>query len=219
MGEDKKANWPGHLDEIVHAYNATWSAVTGYSPHYLMFRCMPRLPIDFYFPSLRSTEVPKQGALAKHVDEYAATVRDQLRVAPHEAQTQSMAKAWRQKWYYDWKIGAIGLKPGDLILVKADTFQEEDQGQMGGQASWGSTSDCNRCILIQSEGPVWKFTHPTSQPAPPHCIRSWYSLACGHLPSMGWMYQSHPSQAYSQREWPQDNATRRQWSGNDPVSD
>ena len=29
----------------------------------------------------------------------------------------------RQKWYYNWKIGAIGLKPGDLVLDKADTFQ------------------------------------------------------------------------------------------------
>ena len=38
LGEDKKANWPSHLAEIVHAYNATCSAVTGYSPHHLMFR-------------------------------------------------------------------------------------------------------------------------------------------------------------------------------------
>ena len=37
LGEDKKADWPSHLAEIVHAYNATQSAVTGYSPHYLMF--------------------------------------------------------------------------------------------------------------------------------------------------------------------------------------
>ena len=33
LEEGKKANWPGHLTEIVHAYNATQSAVTGYSPH------------------------------------------------------------------------------------------------------------------------------------------------------------------------------------------
>ena len=37
LGKDKKANWPGHLAEIVHTYNATCSAVTGYSLHYLMF--------------------------------------------------------------------------------------------------------------------------------------------------------------------------------------
>ena len=40
LGEDKKADWPSHLAEIVHAYNATQSAVTGYSPHYLMFWVM-----------------------------------------------------------------------------------------------------------------------------------------------------------------------------------
>ena len=37
LREDKKANWPSHLAEIAHAYNATSSAVTGYSLHYLMF--------------------------------------------------------------------------------------------------------------------------------------------------------------------------------------
>ena len=37
LGEDIKADWPGHLAEIVHTYNATQSAVMGYSPHYLMF--------------------------------------------------------------------------------------------------------------------------------------------------------------------------------------
>ena len=34
-----------------------------------------------------------------------------------------MAEAQRQKWYYDQKIATIGLKLGDLVLVKADAFQ------------------------------------------------------------------------------------------------
>ena len=38
LGEDKKADWPSHLAEIAHTYNATQSTVTGYRPHYLMFR-------------------------------------------------------------------------------------------------------------------------------------------------------------------------------------
>ena len=68
LGKDKKADWPGHLTEIVHAYNATNSAMTGYTSHYMMFGHRPRLPVDFHFPTLRSTEVPKRGASAKHVE-------------------------------------------------------------------------------------------------------------------------------------------------------
>ena len=76
VGEDKKAGWPVHLAEIVHAYNATQSAVTGFSPHYLMFGLRPRLPVDFYFPTFRSAEFPKRGASTKYVAEYMATVHD-----------------------------------------------------------------------------------------------------------------------------------------------
>ena len=205
LGEDEKANWPGHLAEIVHVYNATWSTV---SPHYLMFGCRPRLPVDFCFPTLRSAEVPKRGTSVWHVNEYIATVRDHLKTA------LSTAEAQRQRWYYDWKIGTIGLKPSNLILVKADASQGKRniQGQIGGQASWGSMSDHDRHLLIQRKRQAWKFTLPTLQPTPPHCIRSCHSPICGCLPSTWWMYQPHPSQAYSWREWQQDNATRTQWS-------
>ena len=85
LGEDEKANWPGLLAEIVHAYNATQSTVKGYSPHYLMFGFRPRLLVDFYFPTLRSADVPKRGTSAQHVDEYVATVRDHLKNTLQEA--------------------------------------------------------------------------------------------------------------------------------------
>ena len=123
LGKDKKADLPGHLAEVVHAYSATCSAVTGYNLHYLMFGWRPRLPVDFYFPTFRSTEVPMREASAKHVDECIATVQDWLRTALWEAQTQSMAGAQRQKRYYDQKVGNMNLKPGDMVLVKADVYK------------------------------------------------------------------------------------------------
>ena len=52
-----------------------------------------------------------------------ATVWDWLRATLQEAQIQSTAEAQWQKWYYNWKIGAMDLKPGDLVLVKANAFQ------------------------------------------------------------------------------------------------
>ena len=78
LGEDKKASWPSHLAEIVHAYNATQSAVTGYSPHYLMFGQWPRLLVDFVFPTIGINEALTREASAKHVDMYVASVRDRL---------------------------------------------------------------------------------------------------------------------------------------------
>ena len=58
LGEDKKANWPSHLAEIVHAYNATQSTITRCSPHYLMFRQRPGIPVNFVFPTIGSNKPP-----------------------------------------------------------------------------------------------------------------------------------------------------------------
>ena len=79
LGEDNKADWPSHLAEIVHAYNATHSAVTRYSPHYLMFRQWPRLLVVFVFPTIGSNETPMREASAKHVDVNVASIWDRLR--------------------------------------------------------------------------------------------------------------------------------------------
>ena len=123
LGEDKKADWPSHLAEIVHAYNATQSAVTGYSPHYLMFGRWPRLPVNFVFPTIGSNEAPMREASTRNVDVYVASVRDLLRSTLWEVQAQSTTEACQQKQYYDRKIGTVNLKPGNLVLVKADAWK------------------------------------------------------------------------------------------------
>ena len=51
LTKDKKAQWEKHLPEVLQTYNSTWSAVTGYSLHDLMFRRHPRFQINFYFPT------------------------------------------------------------------------------------------------------------------------------------------------------------------------
>ena len=44
--EAEKKKWPLHLSKIIHAYNSTPHASTGYSPFYLMFDHEENLPID-----------------------------------------------------------------------------------------------------------------------------------------------------------------------------
>ena len=67
LGEDKKADWPSHLAEIVHTFNATHSTITGYSLHFLMFGQRLRLLVDFYFPTVGSSEAPPREASTKLV--------------------------------------------------------------------------------------------------------------------------------------------------------
>ena len=64
-------------------------------------------------------------ASVKHVDKYVASVWDRLRTALQEVQSQSTVEACQEKLYYDRKIGTVNLKPGDLVLVKADAFKRK----------------------------------------------------------------------------------------------
>ena len=197
LAEDKKANWPSHLAEIVHAYNATHSVVTGYSPHYLMFGCRPSIPVDFFFPIIGSNEAPTREASAKHVDEYVASVWDRLRTALWEAQAQSMAEACQQKWYYDRKIGAVNLKPGTLVLVKADAFKRKRKIK----DKWEEeTSEVVH--QITTDAPSYKVTnnmesHESSTETDFSSLHQRLdSLVYGHLSCMGQVYQPHPMQDY-----------------------
>ena len=88
-----------------------------------MFGEQPRLLVDFVFPTVGSSEAPMREASTRSVDVYIASVRDRLRIALQEAQVQSTVEACQQKWYYDRKIGAVNLKPGNLVLVKADAWK------------------------------------------------------------------------------------------------
>ena len=124
LGEDKKADWPSHLAEIVHAYNATRSAVTGYSPHYLMFGQQPRLPVDFVFPTVGSNEAPHERGLHQEsgylcsicerpIEEHPAGRCRPNRLQRHADKSGTMTE----------KVGIMNLKPGDLVLVKADAWK------------------------------------------------------------------------------------------------
>ena len=58
-----------------------------------MFGRRPRLPVDFYFPTIGSSKAPTREASMKCVDKYIASIWDRLRTALWEVQAQSMADA------------------------------------------------------------------------------------------------------------------------------
>ena len=95
LASDKKAQWEQHLPELLEAYNSMRSGVTDYSPHYLMFRRHPHLPVDFYFPT------KGDHAHSHRVPTNIEEVRKCFKEAYTEAHLQTNSKADWQKWYYD----------------------------------------------------------------------------------------------------------------------
>ena len=68
---------------------------------------------------------------------YVASVRDRLRSTLWAAHAQSTVEAHQQKQYYERKIGAVNLKPGNLVLVKADAWKERGRSRIGGKKRLG----------------------------------------------------------------------------------
>ena len=114
---NKKAQWEQHLPELLQAYNSTRSAVTGYSPHYLMFGRCPHLPVDYYFPTLSAYEH------SRRVPAYVMEVRRCFKEAYTEADLQTNCEAEKQNHYYDRAMSTVQLVLGDVVLMKNDAYQ------------------------------------------------------------------------------------------------
>ena len=150
LEEDRKARWSEHLPELLMAYNATRSAVTGYSPYYLLFGRRPRIPVDYLFPTLHDS--PHQTKMEVSV----AAMQKRLKEAFTVARCLTSEEVARQCRYYGCKAGAVALQPGDIVMVCTDGFvgkwKVKDQWEDGG-------------FIVESQlddWPVYKVKCPTS---------------------------------------------------------
>ena len=108
---DEKNRWQRHLPTITHAYNCTRSAITGYSPYFLMFGTRPRTSVDLFFPTVR------EGPSDKNYNRYVHRLRLNLQEAFSEAEAAIAKEAGRQKRYYDSKIRGVVLEQGDIVQL------------------------------------------------------------------------------------------------------
>ena len=109
LEEYRKACWSEHLPELLMAYNDTHSAVTRYSPYYLLFGRRPRIPVDYLFPTLRDS--PHQTKMEVSV----AAMQKRLKEAFTVARCLTSEEVARQCRYYNRKAGAVALQPGDML--------------------------------------------------------------------------------------------------------
>ena len=149
LEEDRKACWLEHLPELLMAYNATRSAVTGYSPYYLLFGRRPRIPVDYLFPTLRDSHQTK-------MEVSVAAMQKRLKEAFTVVRRLTSEEVARQCRYYDCKAGAVALQPGDVVMVRTDGFV----GKRKVKDHW---EDGGFIVKSQLEDwPVYKVKCPTS---------------------------------------------------------
>ena len=103
LEEDRKACWSEHLPELLMAYKATRSAVTGYSPYYLLFGRRPRIPVDYLFPTL--CDSPHQTKMEVSV----VAMQKRLKEAFTVVRCLTSEEVAKQCRYYDRKAGAVAL--------------------------------------------------------------------------------------------------------------
>ena len=116
LDEEKKAHWSEYLPELLLSYNFTRSAVTGYSPNFLLFSRRLRIPVDYQFPTIH--DLPHKAKL----EESVADLQKRLKEAFEMARCLTSEEAVKQQHYYDHKAGAVALQPRDVVMVQTDRF-------------------------------------------------------------------------------------------------
>ena len=130
LDQDQKACWSKFLPELLMSHNATRSAVTGYSPHFLLFGRRPRILVDYQFPTIRDPSHKTK------MEEPMAELQKRLKEAFEVARHLTSKEAVKQQRYYDKKAGAVALQPGDVVMVRTDRFvgkwKVKDRWEEGG---------------------------------------------------------------------------------------
>ena len=150
LEEDKKARWSEHLPEMLSAYNGNRSAVTGYSPYFLLFGRKSRMPVDCLFPTLHDS--PHQAKMEVSVAAMQKRLKEAFTVPRH----LTSQEAARQRCYYDCKAGAVALQPRDVVMVCTDGFVGKRRVK-----DWWE----DRGFIVESQLedlPVYKVRCPTS---------------------------------------------------------
>ena len=115
---EQKKDWKSHVPALVHAYNCTRNAATGFSPYFLLFGREPRLPVDVEFGLQRGGQRGSPGESS-----YISQLRRRLNFAHRKARCMAQRQQARHRGLYDLKCRGAVLSVGDLVLVKQTAWR------------------------------------------------------------------------------------------------
>ena len=115
---EQKKDQKSHVPALVHAYNCTRNAATGFSPYYLLFGREPRLPVDVEFGLQRGGQRGSPGE-----SKYISQLRRRLRFSHKKAKEMAQKQQAKYRELYDLKCRGAALDVGDLVLVKQTAWK------------------------------------------------------------------------------------------------
>ncbi|CAI5675080.1 unnamed protein product [Oreochromis niloticus] len=111
LNDRAKQEWPQQIQTLTFAYNATVHETTGYAPFYLMFGCVPRLPVDVMFKSVLHDPI------VVDFNSYSKLLLSYLSEAAKIAQEHTSTEQEHQARQYNKKIKGVSLNVGDRVLL------------------------------------------------------------------------------------------------------
>ena len=126
---EQKKDWKSHVPALVHAYNCTRNAATGFSPYFLLFGREPRLPVDVEFGLQRGGQRGSPGE-----SNYISQLRRRLKFAYRKAKHMAQKQQARHGGLYDLKCRGATLSVGDLVLVKQTAWKGRHKIQDRGES-------------------------------------------------------------------------------------
>uniref|UniRef100_A0A3P8TE73 Gypsy retrotransposon integrase-like protein 1 n=2 Tax=Amphiprion percula TaxID=161767 RepID=A0A3P8TE73_AMPPE len=152
LTEEQKTDWKSHLPKVIHAYNCTVNESTGYSPFFLLFGRLPRLPVDLLF-GIEQQDSP--GPYQDYVDKWRQRMTEAYNIATRNAGKSSQ----RGKTQYDKKVYGPPLKIGSRVLVRNVT-------EKGGPGKIRSYWEDNIYVIKNQKGedsPVFELVPENGQ--------------------------------------------------------
>ena len=121
---EERKDWKSHAPALVHAYNYTRNAATGFIPYYLLFGREPRLPVDVEFGLLRGSQKgsPRES-------NYISQLRRRLKFTHSKAKHMAQKHQAKHRELYDLKCRGAALDVKDLVLVKQTAWKSRHKIQ------------------------------------------------------------------------------------------
>jgi hypothetical protein len=152
LPDEEKTDWKERIRHLTHAYNCTRNSATGFSPYFLLFGRVPRLPVDVQF----GLAVPSVVTPSK--SHYLHQLRKRMRWAFTQVQRQQDRQDARNRRAYDRAHAASHLDVGDDVLIRCTGHRKRHKLQ----DRW---SHDTYTVLAQPDAsvPVYRVGSPTQR--------------------------------------------------------